>query len=205
MRRPLAFLVPLLLLAPTAQARQVRAIQPLTLIAGQPVRVTGMDLEFTGQMLAAMVESDAKAARKRAEDGLPALDPTSYPAGPPDGARYATMPFKQMFPLVMRDVTRDWKLDSGTPIFLRVTIDRLHTADAAMAIIIGASWDILQGNVDVIDAANGASLGSFRVEVQNSHGGWAGMLIRGGGIREELAEEFSLEVSRYIAGRKKKG
>lgn len=205
MRRPLAFLVPLLLLAPQAHARQVRAIQPLTLIAGQPVRVTGMDLEFTGQMLAEMVESDAKAARKRAEDGLPALDPTSYPAGPPDGARYATMPFKQMFPLVMRDVTRDWKLDSGTPIFLRVTIDRLHTADAAMAIIIGASWDILQGNVDVIDAANGASLGSFRVEVQNSHGGWAGMLIRGGGIREQLAEEFSLEVSRYIAGRKKKG
>ena len=90
MRRPLAFLVPLLLLAPTAQARQVRAIQPLTLIAGQPVRVTGMDLEFTGQMLAEMVESDAKAARKRAEDGLPALDPTSYPAGPPDGEVTAT-------------------------------------------------------------------------------------------------------------------
>jgi hypothetical protein len=31
------------------------------------------------------------------------------------------------------------------------------------------------------------------------------MLIRGGGIREKLAEEFGLELSRHIAGRKKKG
>lgn len=205
MRRHLAFLVPLLLLAPSAHARQVRSIRPLALTAGQPVRITGMDLEFSGQMLAELPESDAKAAHKRVEAGLPALDPASYPTGPLDGARYATMPFKQMFPLVIRDVTRDWKLDNGTPVFLRINLDRLHTADAAVAILIGGSSDILQGNVDVIDATTGGSLGSFRVEVQNSHGGWGGMLIRGGGIREKLAEEFGLELSRHIAGRKKKG
>lgn len=114
------------------------------------------------------------------------------------------MPFKQMFPLVIRDVTRDWKLDNGVPVFLRINLDRLQTADAAVAILIAGSSDILQGNVDVIDATLGGSLGSFRVEVRNSHSGWGGMLIRGGGIREKLAVEFGLELSRYIAGGKKK-
>lgn len=204
MRHRLMLLLAALLIAPSVEARQVKPIQPLNLVAGQPVHITGMDLDFAPQMLAELAESDAKAARKRVEAGLPLLDSTSYPTGPLDGARYATMPFKQMFSLVIRDVTRDWKLDSGTPVLLRITLDRLKTADAAVAILIAGSSDILEGNVDVIDANHGGSIGSFRVEVQNSHGGWGGMLIRGGGIREKLAEEFGLELSRYIAGRKKK-
>ncbi len=202
--RRLLLLLPALLLASQTEARQVRSIQPLSLVAGQPVRITGMDLDFASEMQAELAESDAKAARKRAEAGLPPLDAASYPTGPGDGARYATLPFKQMFPLVIRDVARDWRLDSGTPVMLRIRLDRLKTADAAIAIAIGGSSDILEGNVDVIDAVNGASLGSFRVEVRNSHSGWGGMLIRGGGIREKLAEEFGLELSRHISGRKSK-
>lgn len=204
MPRPLMLLLPLMLLAPAVQARQVKPIQPLTLAVGQPVHITGMDLDFSPQMLGELAESDAKAARKRADAGLPPLDPASYPTGPIDGARYATMPFKQMFPLVIRDVTRDWRLDTGTPVFLRITLDRLKTADAAVAILIAGSSDILEGNVDVIDVTHGGSLRSFRIEVRNSHSGWGGMLIRGGGIREKLAEEFGLELSRHMAGRKKK-
>jgi hypothetical protein len=205
MRHRLLFILPLLLLAPSAHARQVTPIQPLALAAGQPVRITGMDVVFTPGIFEELAESDAKAANKRMAAGLPPLDPASYPTGPQDGAVYATLPFKQMFPLVIRDVTRDWKLDNGTPVTLRITLDRLKTADAAMAILVAWSSDMLEGTVDVLDAANGASLGSFRVEVKNTHGGWGGMLIRGGGIREKLAEEFGLEVSRYIAGRKNKG
>ncbi|MET0249611.1 MAG: hypothetical protein ABW164_07770 [Sphingobium sp.] len=201
----LSALLPVLIFAQPAGARQVKPIQPLSLPAGQPVRITGMDLEFGGQMMIELAESDAKAARKRAEAGLPALDSASYPVGPLDGARYATMPFKQMFPLVIRDVTREWRLDEGKPVFLRIMIDRLHTASAAVAILVGGSPDVLGGNVDVIDPTTGGSLGSFRVEVVNSHSGWGGMLIRGGGIREKLAEEFGLELSRHISGRKKRG
>jgi hypothetical protein len=204
MRRRLMFILPFLLLTPAAHARQVTPIQPLSLAAGQPVRITGMDVSFAPDILPELTESDAKAANKRVEAGLPPLDPASYPTGPQDGAVYATLPFKQMFPLVIRDVTRDWKLDHGTPVMLRITLDRLKTADAAMAILVAWSSDMLEGTVDVIDATSGASLGSFRVEVKNTHGGWGGMLIRGGGIREKLAEEFGLELSRHIAGRKKK-
>ena len=202
--RRLLLMLPVLLMALPVEARQVKSIQPLGIAAGQPVRITGMDLTFAPEMLAELSESDAKAARKRAEAGLPPLDPASYPTSPGDGTRYATLPFKQMFPLVIRDVTRDWKLDSGTPVMLRITLDRLKTADAAVAILFAGSSDILEGNVDVIDASHGGSLGSFRIEVRNSHGGWGGMLIRGGGVREKLAEEFGLELSRHISGRKSK-
>lgn len=162
-----------------------------------------MDLDFAPDMLTELQESDAKAARKRANAGLPPLDPASYPTGPQDGALYATMPFKQMFPLVIRDVTQEWKLNDGTPIILRITLDRLKTADAAMAML-AASSDMLEGTVNVVDAASAQALGSFRVEVRNGHSGWAQMIVRGGGVREKLAEEFGLELSRHISGRRKK-
>lgn len=194
-----------MLLATAAEARQVTPIQPLNLIAGQPVRITGMDLDFTPELRAELTASEAKAARRRAEAGLAPLDPHSYPSGPQDGALYATMPFKQMFPLVIRDVIRDWKLEEGRPVFLRITLDRYKTADAAIAILLASNSDILEGSVEVVDATTAASLGSFRVKVRNSHGGWGGMLIRGGGIREKLAEEFGLELARHVSGRKRKG
>ena len=202
MRYRSALVVPLLLFAPIVDARQVQAVQPLTLAKGQPVKIIGMDLEFAPEMLAELSESDAKAAGKRASAGLAPLDPNSYPVGPQDGAAYATMPFKQMFPLVMRDVSREWGLDRGVPIRLHIRLDKLQTANAALAVMVGSS-DILQGGVNVMDATSGASIGFFRVEVRNSHGGWGGLLIRGGGIREKLAEEFGLELARYIAGGKK--
>lgn len=87
---------------------------------------------------------------------------------------------------------------------LRIVLDRYKTADAAMAILIASSSDMLEGTVEVVDATTAASLGSFRIALQNSHGGWGGMLIRGGGMREKLAEEFGLELSRYVSGRKRK-
>lgn len=192
-----------LFLSPLAQARQVKPIQSLALAAGQPVRITGMDLDFTPDLLAELTSSEAKAARRRAEAGLPPLDPESYPTGPQDGAAYATLPFKQMFPLVIRDVTRGWRLVEGRPVFLRIMLDRYQTADAALAIMVGSS-DMLEGTVEVIDEVTAASVGSFRVEVRNTHAGWGGLIIRGGGIREKLAEEFGLEVARYVSGKKRK-
>lgn len=204
MRLRFAVLLPLLLLAPAAHASQVKSVQPLAIPADMPVRVVGMDVEFAPEMLAELQESDAKAARKRAAAQLPALDADSYSAVPVEQAQYSTLPFKQMFPLVTRDVTQEWGLVDGTPVILKVRLDYLKTADAAMAIIVAWSSDMLQGTVEVIDATHGGSLGVFRVEVRNTHMGWGLMAIRGWGIREKLAEEFGLELSRYIADGKRK-
>jgi hypothetical protein len=107
-----------------------------------------------------------------------------------------------MFPLILRDVVREWRLDEGRPVFLRVAIDRLKTADAAVALLAGSS-DVLEGTVEVIDAASGQSAGAFKVEIRTMRSGWADMLVRGGGIREKLAEQFSVAVARQVSGRKK--
>lgn len=139
--------------------------------------------------------------------------PTRMPESPavesatsirPAKDEYATLPFANMFPLVIEDVTKDWGLVGGKPVKLVVTIDTLKTANAAMAILIAASSDQLAGMVEVRDAATDAALGSFYVDVINSHGGWLGMAMRGSGVREKLTEEFALQTSRVLTGRKSK-
>lgn len=187
-----------------ADARQVRMLHALSVDVTQGLQIKGMDLLFTDSFLTEQAESDAKAARKREEAGLPPLDPTSYATGPSDPDLYRTLPFKQMFPLVIRDVTRDWGLTQGRAVKLRITLENLKTADAAVAILLAPSYDNLVGTVDVIDAGTDQPLGSFRVDVVNVQNGWANMLMRGWSVREKLAREFGLELSRTLSGKKRK-
>lgn len=178
-----------------------------------------------------MVKFEAKAAEKRAEAKLAPVDTQSAPSaivatpevgasvisasasgtvagqsadGPrPARAEYATLPFKMMFPLVIEDVTHEWGLTGGRAIKLKVTIDTLKTANAGMALLLGSS-DQLAGMVEIADAQTEEALGSFYIDVVNSHSGWGGLLIRGSGIREKLVEEFALQTSRVLTGRKSK-
>jgi hypothetical protein len=110
-----------------------------------------------------------------------------------------------MMPFVMRDVTRKWGLtpERGQPVHLRITIENIKTANAGMALLLGSS-DELAGEVIVLDPTTQQQIGSFYVQVLNSHGGLAGLAMRGGGIREKLVEEFALESSRVLTGSTKK-
>lgn len=112
-------------------------------------------------------------------------------------------PSSKMLEFVVKDTTREWGLNSGQPLKLAVEIDTLKTANAAMAML-AASSDQLSGTVTVMDAATSAKVGEFYVDVINSHGGLLGLAMRGGGIREKLAEEFALHISRQLTGRKNK-
>lgn len=132
---------------------------------------------------------EAIAVKKRAEANLPAIDPAT-PVDPaaarPAPDVYATLPFAQMLPLVMQDVTREWGLASGRAIKLKITVDTVKTANAGMALLIGSS-DQLAGMVEILDAADGKPLGAFYIDVLNSHGGLGGLALRGSGVRESLA------------------
>lgn len=150
-----------------------------------------------------MTELEAKASEKRAAAGLAAF--TAADASIP-ADQYAGVPFAAMMPAVMRDETRKWGLTKergGKPVNLVVTIENIKTANAGMALLMGSA-DELSGEVAVIDAATQAQLGSFYVQVINSHSGLAGLAMRGGGIREKLAEEFALESARILTGSTKK-
>lgn len=184
-----------------AVARQLNVEQPLATPDGEPLHVIGVDLDFTASFAESRAKSDAKAAGKRTAANLPPLDPNGYPQAMAGKDTYSTLPFKQMFPLVLRDTVHDWQLSQGRPVRLKVSFEELHTADLVMAWLAYSS-DELKGRVDVIDASSGALIGRATIDVVNGHSGLAGMAIRGSGVREALAEEFSLELSRFVSGRK---
>lgn len=196
----------LLLVAATAEAKSRKIIEPLEPSIVAAHQVVGVDVTVSPAATETFAKLEAIAATKRAEAGLPPIDPAApvdAAAARPDPAQYATLPFARMFPLVIEDVTREWGLTSGRPVKLKVTIDTVKTANAGMAILLGSS-DQLAGIVEVFDAGDGAALGSFYIDVINSHGGLGGLALRGSGVRESLSEEFGLEASRVLTGRKSK-
>lgn len=194
----------LALVSAPAAARQRAVIEPLpTEIVGAN-HVTAVEVSVNGDALENLPLFEAKAAEKRTAKGLAPYDAAATTARPTK-EEYSTLPFAAMFPLVLEDVTRDWGLTGGRPVKLKVRISGLKTADAARAILLASSSDVMSGVVTVVDPAKGdAELGSFYIDVENKQAGWGEMLVRGSNIRERLAEEFALETSRMLTGRKDK-
>lgn len=191
------------LIAGGANAGPRKIVEPLDPAVVAQLQVVAVDVDVSETARPNFEKFEAKAAEKRVAAGLTPVDGSAAPTTRPAKADYATLPFRQMFPLVMEDVTREWGLSSGTPVKLKVTIDTVKTANAGMAIL-AASSDQLAAMVEVLDAQDGRALGSFYIDVINSHGGLGGLALRGSGIREKLAEEFALESSRVLTGRKSK-
>ena len=111
------------------------------------------------------------------------------------------LPFAEMMPRVIADITRAWGLTGGRELKLLIEIDAIETAGTA-ATLFGGSRDRMAGSVFIRDPTTGEPLGQLYVDVVNSHSGPVGLLIRGGGIREELAEEFAIHIARALTGRR---
>ena len=114
---------------------------------------------------------------------------------------HASLPFAEMLPLVIEEVTRAWGLTGRRALKLRVEIDSIGTASTG-ATLLGQGQDRMSGLVFIHDAVSGEPLGQLRIDVVNSHSGVVGLLIRGGGIREELAKEFAIHIARALTGRR---
>ena len=184
-----------LLAASPAAARQYDIVKPLPAAIVGKLNVVAVEVAVSGEAELTMAPHEAKAAARP-------RGPDKNAASRPARDDYAALPFTRMFPLVVEDVSRQWGLAGGRPVKLNVTIAEFGTANVARAMVYGRSPDFMSGLVEVGDAATGATLGLFTVNVVNRHTGWTGMLIRGGGIRERLSEEFALESARVLSGRK---
>jgi hypothetical protein len=193
-----------LALAMPAQAKQRKIIEelPPEIVDNSYVADVEVVIEESAQEKLAKLE--AEAAEKRESAGLPPYDPSAE-SEPPPPDQYPTLPFTVMAPLVIKDVTQEWGLtpDRGVPVNLRMRLESIKTANAGMALFLSSS-DELSSLVEVFDPQTGEELGSFYVQVVNSHGGLFGLTMRGAGVREELVEEFALEASRILTGSKKK-
>lgn len=191
------------LLVAACAPKAVEVVQPIpaSLRGNAQVAAVGVTLSPIARDL--MGKFDVKAAEKRADAKLAPVDPNAPLAGKPSRDEYATLPFAQMFPLIVQDVAREKGLNSGRPIRLDVEIDTLKTANAGMAILAGSS-DQLAGQVTVRDAASGDKLGQFYVDVINSHSGLLGLALRGGGVREKLSQEFAEHIADQLRAKGKK-
>lgn len=196
--------IALVAIALPADAKQRRIVEPLAADIVNNNHVVAVEVSISPLAQEKFTKFEEKAAEKRAEAKLPPIASDTVLATRPTDEEYATLPFQKMLPLVMEDVTREWGLTGGQQVKLVINIDTLKTASAAMAIFIAGSSDQLAGTVEVVNPTTNESLGAFYVDVVNSHSGWGGMLMRGGGVREKLAEEFALESSRILAGSTKK-
>lgn len=180
----------------------VRIVQPLPPSLQGAGQVADVEVAINPLAAPQMVRFEDKARDERQEAGLPPVPAEGLTARPPE-EQYRTLPFAQMFELVVEDVTRAAGLTSGRAVRLAVEIDTLKTANAGMAILAGSN-DQLSGTVTVLDALTGERLGEFYVDVINRHSGLFGLAIRGGGIRERLAEEFAGHIAAQLAPRQRR-
>lgn len=199
-----SFAVALALVASTpVSAKAVRVIQPIDLAITSTSQISEVEVSITPATKDAFNALEKKAAQKRAEAGLPPIDPTQPLAQRPSEAEYSTLPIAQMMPFVIQDVTKAKGLNSGRALKLKVELDILKTADAGMAILLGSS-DQLAGTVSVFDIASGRKVGEFYVDVFNARSGLFDLAARGSGVREKLAAEFSKHVAKQLIGASKK-
>lgn len=174
--------------ASPAVAGDVYIVRPLPKEMVGALEVEAIEVSVSAAAQARMLPHEAKAAATAGAD--------------PARADYAALPFARMVPLVFADTMRDWKLTRGRPVTLLVSVLEFGTGNLGRAMLPGGTRDIVSGLVEVKDARGGATLGMFTVRVVNRHGGWTGMLIRGGGVREKLVAEFARDSARVLAGRK---
>ncbi len=186
-----------------AAAKAVKVIQPIVsgVVGANHIVETRVSLNEATK--ANFDKLEAKAAAKREEAGLKPVEAATTSSERPKPDQYATLPIAQMFPLVVDDQARDWGLSSGRAIRLVVTFDTLKTADAGMAMFLGSS-DQLAGLVDIEDAETGEKLGSLYIDVLNTRSGLLGLALRGSGVREKLAFEFSKRLVQQLTGSKNK-
>ena len=181
--------------------KPVDVIQPLSASIRNASMVDQVDVQLSSLAADRMRKFEENAAKKRAEAGLAPVDPAAEPADGTPRDDWSTLPFAQMMELMVKDVTRDRGLTSGRPLRISVEIDTLKTANAGMVMLAGSS-DQLAGTVRVLDGASGEKLGEFYVDVINAHSGLLGLAMRGGGVREKLANEFAGHIAKQLTKKK---
>lgn len=184
------------LLVVACSSGPVRVLQPVSTAIQGNSHVAEVAVTLSPLAQSTMVPFEDKARQERQEAGLAPVPAEGLSERPPRD-QYRTLPFAEMFELVVQDVTREAGLVAGRPVRLAVEVDTLKTANAAMAIL-AASSDQLAGTVTVLDAATGERLGEFYVDVINGHSGLLGLAMRGSGVRESLSEEFAVHITRQL-------
>lgn len=178
--RPYPLLLALLLLGGCATPSEVLLPIPASVVNASFVRDVEMVVRPSARE--SIQAADAKAAGKA----------VAAPGDP------ASLPFEQMMRRAVEEETRSAGLRSGRALRLVIEVDRLHTASTGAALL-GTKGDRLAGSVFVQDAGDRTPLGQLYVDVNRRQSGPVGLLLRGSGVREQLAREFAQHIARALS------
>ncbi len=145
---------------------------------------------------ASRVEAVRLVVQPSARAAVAALDERAAKEG--DGP--AALPLADLVSQSVVDTSRAWGLVSGQPLRLIVELDELRVAGTGSALVGGA--DRMAGTVFIRHAETGAALGQLYVDIDKRNAGFIALALRGGGIREQLAQAFAAEIARHLSGRK---
>ena len=201
--KKIGLLILALACATPAAARSVKAMQAFPAELVGAARIVETRVVLSEAVKANFEKLEQKAAEKRAAAGLQPVAANQAFAARPTEQEYATLPITRMMPLVVEDTAREWGLVAGRPIRVTIELDTLKTADAGMAMLLGSS-DQLAGMVTITDPATDQKLGEYYIDVLNGRAGLLGLAMRGSGVREKLAAEFSDKLMKELAGKRKK-
>ena len=115
------------------------------------------------------------------------------------GEGSASLPLADLLSARIAEASRAAGLVTGQPLKLTIELDDLRVAGTGSALIGGA--DRMAGTVFVRHAETGAALGQLYIDIDKRQAGLLSLALRGGGVREQLAEAFAAEVARRLTGR----
>ncbi len=184
-------------------AKSVKVMQPVPAELIGAANIVETRVVLSDAVKENFAKLEEKAAEKRTAAGLQPIAADQSFASRPAESEYATLPITRMMPLIVDDAARKWGLTTGRPVRLTIELDTLKTADAGMAMLLGSS-DQLAGLVTIHDPATEEKLGEIYVDVFNARAGLLGLAMRGSGVREKLAAEFSDKLMKQLAGKRKK-
>lgn len=171
--------------------KPVKIVQPIALDARGQVNYQVIDV-IVGETARKNVERfDVKAAEKRRDAKLDAYSAGAGVRPTPD--QYETLPTDALLRHAIEDAIMARSMPSGRPLKVTVQVDNVRTANVAAAMLVSSN-DQMAGLVTVSDAATGQKLGAFTVDVLSTHSGLGGMAVRGGNIREKMAQDFAEHV-----------
>jgi len=143
---------------------------------------------------ASFVRQSEVIVRRNAVRTVAALDEKS------DAGKGGPLRFDEMLSRTIKRVTLASGLTSGRALKLIVEVDSLKAPPVGAAFF-GAD-DELAGSVFIKDADDGEELGQLYVKVGRVNGGLASVIIRGGGVREQLAEAFAKRIADALGVRR---
>lgn len=191
-----------------AKERTVIEALPAQFVAN--MTITAIDIDYSDAAKPAILALDDRARANRSTLGLPRFDPAARNAD----TDYTTIPTTPMLSQMITDTSRAWKSGGGSNVRLKIAVDTIKFArksniafgkplDRAFGVLTNTDDfygddDEIAGFVDVY-AADNKRIASFYIDVVNSYSGVLALPIRGGNVREKLAEEFSREIMRCLS------